>query len=341
MSMIQQKSTAPNDEREAQVKMLDHNHNSPCSFDKSMTTHYNFFGASRKVRHVLTSISLPPPIDTLSMPEAPSTTPTLLVQTVTQKSRVETQIPVQLTLSPMPPGVTKLHIPRHTVARPKQVAKTPVEKSSEMLELSVELVCTSAMQDPAKRSQAFARAAYIHENDRKEETRRLSSGVVPPYASDDPEKPSNGGCVLICNSCKRREERRAARKKPKPNTSEEEALWEPYSGKRIIMFNSQEEKEWEYPNATHADLKKKDKGSSSMCEELTLQANGSTSSSKASVSLPMRIGCYCRHQEEKIGFQYANIIQIRSIEANECLGSSSQSKITKVIALHKHFRTQL
>lgn len=308
--MVQHKSTAPNDEREAQAKMLDHNHNSPWSSDKSMIAHFQFFSASSKVRHAPTNITLPPSIDILSKPEAPPTTPTLLVQTVTQKSRVETQIPVQLTLSPMPPGVTKLHIPRHTVARPKQVAKTAVEKSPAMLELSVELVCTSAMRDPVKRSQAFARAAYIHENDRQEEKRRLSSGVVPPYASDDPEKPSNGGCVLICNSCKKREERRAARKKPKPNTSEEEALWEPHSGKRIIMFNSQEEKEWEYPNATHADLKKKDKGSSSLCEDFTSQANGSTISSKASVSLPMRIGCYCRHQEEKIGFQYAKIIHI-------------------------------
>lgn len=309
-SMVQLNSTAPNDEREAQAKMLDYNHNSPWSSEKSMMAHFPFFSASSKVRHGLTNITLPPSIDTLSKPEAPPVSPTLFVQTVTQKSRVETQIPVQLTLSPMPPGVTKLHIPRHTVARPKQVSKTSVEKSPEMLELSVELVCTSAMRDPVKRSQAFARAAYIHEKDRKEEKRRLSSGVVPPYASDDPEKPSNGGCVLICNSCKKREERRAARKKPKQNTSEEEALWEPHSGKRIIMFNSPEEKEWEYPNANHAELKKKDKGPSSLCEEFTSLANGPKISSKASVSLPMRIGCYCRHQEEKIGFQYAKIIHI-------------------------------
>lgn len=319
--------------------MPDHNHNSQWAFDKSMAIHYNFVGASSKVRHAVTNIPISPSTDISTMPEAPLTTPTLYIQTVTQKSRVETQIPVQLTLFPMPPGVTKLHIPRHTVARPKQVDKKSVEKSREMLELSVELVCTSAMQDPVKRSRAFARAAYIHENDRKEETRRLSSGVVPPYALDDLEKPSNGGCVLICNSCKKREERRAARKKPKPNNSEEEALWEPHSGKRIIMFNSQEVKEWEYPNATHADLKKKEKGSRSICE-VTLQANGSTSCSKASVSLPMRIGCYCRHQEEKIGFQYAKNIHIRSIEVNECSGSSSQSKTTKVNALRKHFRTQ-
>lgn len=308
--MVQRKPTALNDESEAQAKTLDHNHNSQWAFGKSLATHFNFVGASSKVRHAVTNNPISPSIDTSTIPEAPRTTPTLFVQSATQKSRVETQIPVLLTLSPMPPGVAKLHIPRHTVARPKQVAKISVEKSPEMLELSVELVCTSAMQDPFKRSRAFARAAYIHENDRKEENRRLSSGVVPPYASDDPEKPSNGGCVLICNSCKKREERRAARKKPKPNTSEEEALWEPYSGKRIIMFNSQEVKEWEYPNATHADLKKKDKGSKSLCEEVTLQANGSASSSKGSVSLPMRIGCYCRHQEEKIGFQYAKIIHI-------------------------------
>lgn len=293
--------------------MLDHSHNSQWAFGKSLATHSNAVGVSSKVRHAVTNIPISPSIDTSIMPEEPLSNPALFVQTITKKSRVETQIPVQLTLSPMPPGVSKLHIPRHTVARPKQVAKTLVEKSPEMLELSVELVCTSAMQDPVKRSRAFARAAYICENDRKEETRRLSSGVVPPYASDDPEKPSNGGCVLICNSCKKREERRAARKKPKPNTSEEEALWEPQSGKRIVMFNSQEVKEWEYPN-THTDLKKKDKGSRSLCEEVTLQANGSMSSPEGSMSLPMRIGCYCRHQEEKLGFQYAKNIHIRSID---------------------------
>src|SRR5450432_1420614 len=75
------------------------------------------------------------------------------------KSRVETQIPIKLTLFPMPPGITKLHLPTHTISKPKLLSKPPHEKSADTLELYTTLVCTSAMQNPEYRRRAFARVA--------------------------------------------------------------------------------------------------------------------------------------------------------------------------------------
>ena len=234
--------------------------------------------------------------------QQPYKTSTLTIHPTTQKSRVETQILVHLTLFPLPPAVRKLHIPAHTLARPKQIAKIPPTRSPDMLELNVELVCTSAMQDPAKRAQALTRAACVPERERNEESRRLDSGVIPPYQADDPEKPSNGGCVLICDGCMKREMKRASRKKSK--NDEEEALWLPHSGKRIIIFNSPEVATWEDPSAIKVDPKKKCKSSKSLNDEVLTKVNESERPLRPMhVSLQMRIGCYCRHQEEKIGFQ--------------------------------------
>ncbi|KAF4943977.1 hypothetical protein FSARC_14806, partial [Fusarium sarcochroum] len=53
------------------------------------------------------------------------------------KSRVETQIPIKMALSPVPPGVTKLHLPAHTISKPKLLAKPTPERSPDMLELYV------------------------------------------------------------------------------------------------------------------------------------------------------------------------------------------------------------
>lgn len=275
---------------------------SPWTFDNCAVSQHSSSAGSGGALHPSISIPFPPPIEA----QQPSKNPTLTIHPTTQKSRVETQIPVKLTLFPLPPGVTKLHIPIHTVARPRQVAKKPLVRTPDMLELNVELVCTSAMQDQAKRVQALTRAACVPGHERDEESRRLPSGVVPPYQADDPEKPSNGGCVLICDGCMKRETKRASRKKSR--NAEEEALWLPHSGKRIIIFNSQEVKDWEDPSAIKVDPKKKDKCSKSPVEEVPAKANGpSTPPRPMHVFLPMRIGCYCRHQEEKIGFQYADV----------------------------------
>lgn len=251
------------------------------------------------------------PVNALGTAQWPPQPPVLTVHRISPKSRVETQIPVKLTMSSLPVGVTKLHVPVHTVARPRQVAKKPPKKSPEMLELSVELVCTSAMQDPEKRSLALARASSIPQDERKEANRRLPSGVIPPYAADDPEKPSNGGCVLMCDGCMKRELKRADRKKSK--NLEEEDLWMPHSGKRIIIFNSNEVKDWDDPFATKDDPKKKDRGSKSPSNEVPVGVDEPPlTPGCVQVQLPMRIGCYCRHQEEKTGFQYVDSFNAKS-----------------------------
>lgn len=278
---------------------------SPWVFGSGLASQYSSSGASSGFHPPAVSIPFGSPDKALTMAQWPLQAPVLTIDPIFPKSRVETQIPVKLTLSSLPAGVTKLHIPVHTVARPRQVAKKLPKRSPEMLELSVELVCTSAIQDSEKKSLALTRAASIPQRERKEASRRLPSGVIPPYAADDPEKPSNGGCVLICDGCMKRELKRADRKKSK--NLEEEELWIPHSGKRIIIFNSPEVKDWEDPSAIKVDSKRKDKVSKSPGEEIPVHVDEPVKTQgPMQVYLPMRIGCYCRHQEEKIGFQYVN-----------------------------------
>src|SRR3954470_2735911 len=68
--------------------------------------------------------------------------PVLTIHPTPLKSRVETQIPIKLTLFPMPLGINKLHLPTHTIAKPKLLAKPVPEKSPDTLELYTTLVCT-------------------------------------------------------------------------------------------------------------------------------------------------------------------------------------------------------
>ena len=71
----------------------------------------------------------------------------LTVHPTSLKSRVETQIPIRLTLFPLPPGVKKLRLPSHTISKPKFLAPPSAEPSPDTMELHTNLVCTSAMQD--------------------------------------------------------------------------------------------------------------------------------------------------------------------------------------------------
>ena len=45
--------------------------------------------------------------------------PVLTIHPTPLKSRVETQIPIKMTLFPFPPRITKLHLPTHTISKPK------------------------------------------------------------------------------------------------------------------------------------------------------------------------------------------------------------------------------
>jgi hypothetical protein len=213
----------------------------------------------------------------------------LTVYPTSLKSRVETQIPIKMTLTPLPSGVTKLRLPAHTVSKPKFLAKPEAERSPEILELYTSLVCTSAMQDQAKLERAFARA-------RGEEVGPLSkpspaSSTGSQSSKDDEEKPLDGGEVKICSGCIQRERKRASRKKQKK--PDEEEMFQKDEEKRVIVFNTNEVKEWAEP------AKDTQSGISAY------QANPPPPFPKGAmqVELPMRIACYCRHQNEKLGFQ--------------------------------------
>lgn len=224
--------------------------------------------------------------------------PNLTIHPTPLKSRVETQIPIKMTLFPMPPGATKLHLPTHTISKPKLLAKPTPPRSPEMLELHTMLVCTSAMQDAAKKQRAFARAAGFAPEPRKAESRRVSSGDIQSEDDDD-NKPLNGGEVNICVGCITRERKRAARKKSSKNPEEEEA-WQQDEAKRIIVFNTQEVKEWQKPSTPAEALDPTDPnypGPISAAEMAPFPEGA------MQVEVPMRIACYCRHQNEKLGFQ--------------------------------------
>lgn len=208
-------------------------------------------------------------------------TPRLTVQPTSLKSRVETQIPIRLTLSYLPNGATKLRLPTHTVSKPKFLAKPEVEKNPEILELHVSLVCTSAMQDAVRLDRAFARA-------RGEEPAPLgrpspASSTGSQSSVDDEDKPLNGGEVRICTGCIQRERKRASRKKQKK--PEEEEQFQKDEEKRIVVFNTNELKEWVEPTRDAPT------------------GSASPPPGAVQVELPMRIACYCRHQNEKLGFQ--------------------------------------
>ena len=125
--------------------------------------------------------------------------PSLYVHPLPSKSRVETQIPVKLTLYPPLYGIARLHLQTYTISKSKLVAKPAPEKSPDMLELHAMLVCTSAMQDMTKRGRAFARAAGFLPT-AKNDARRLSSGDAIA-SEDDENRPVNGGPVNICMVC--------------------------------------------------------------------------------------------------------------------------------------------
>ncbi|KAI9170989.1 Protein MGA2 [Paramyrothecium foliicola] len=188
------------------------------------------------------------------------------------KSRVETQIPIKMALCPLPPGVTKLHLPAHTISKPKLLAKPPPEPSADTLELHVGLVCTSAMQQPGMKRKALERAAVNPQ------------GYLPDL-DEEANLPQNGGDVRICNGCITRERKRAARKKIKK--PEEEKMWSQDEERRVIVFNTQEVKEWQPLSAM---LSKDDK------------PDPVASKGAMQIDAPMRIACYCRHHGEKMGF---------------------------------------
>ncbi|KAJ5204414.1 uncharacterized protein N7498_005293 [Penicillium cinerascens] len=219
--------------------------------------------------------SLPFPANLVSSPAqhqmdtANNLQPVLTVHPTSLKSRVETQIPIRLTLSPLPAGVKKLRLPSHTISKLKFLAPPSTESTPDTLRLHTSLVCSSAMQDREKLKRAFARTRG----------ERNANGI-------EEERPLDGGDVKICGGCIQRERKRASRKKQRK--PEEDELFQKDEEKRVIVFNTSELKEWTEPP----------KNTSSGYNEMPSAPPGSMQ-----VELPMRIACYCRHQNEKLGFQ--------------------------------------
>lgn len=209
--------------------------------------------------------------------------PRLTVHPTSLKSRVETQIPIKLTLYPMPPGVKKLRLPSHAISKPKFLAKPDVGPSPEIVHLSAHVFCTSALQDKTKRERALA-IARGEELTPKAPLKTESS----QEAQNEEDTPLSGAEVKICPGCIQRERKRASRKKQRK--PEEDELFQKDEDKRVIVFNTTELKDWVDPPRTaftgSADP------SSPPIPPGSMQAE-----------LPMRIACYCRHQNEKLGFQ--------------------------------------
>src|SRR5947207_1959866 len=140
----------------------------------------------------------PSSMNNMASPFSPAKSPTdsttrsiLTIHPTPLKSRVETQIPIKMTLYPVPAGVTKLHLPTHTISKPKLLSKPKPEKSPDMLELHTTLVCTSAMQSPGNLKRALDCAAGLEVTPKKEE-RRSSAGDATDGEVDE-NSPLNGG----------------------------------------------------------------------------------------------------------------------------------------------------
>lgn len=181
------------------------------------------------------------------------------------KTRVETQIHLKTVFSRLPPGVAKLHLPKHTVSKPKLWSKVSYVSSPDTLELHTMLVCTSAMENDEMRMRAMKRA--------REGPNSGFNDAKPEKETDD-DKPLNGGEVWICTNCIDRERKRSERKKVKK--PDEEGIWKAEEWRRVVVFNTHEIREFPKPDPV----------------------TGATV-----IELPMRIACYCRHQQEKMGFQ--------------------------------------
>ena len=225
------------------------------------------------------------PITAPSLSGSPRPQPSMAIDRILEKSRVETQIPVVLTLCHMPEGIKRIHFPPSSISKSKLLSRPPPSKSPDMLELHVALVCTSAMSDLSKRKEAL---------DREASRQHHMQGL---HSREETKNPLDGGEVNSCSKCIKRERKRANRKKVK-NVEEEEA-WQRDEANRIIVFNSPEVIDLAGLATAHSTAQ-------------TLEVTGTIQphhrvipaiSTSVGINLAMRITCYCRHHEEKAGFQ--------------------------------------
>ncbi|KAL8870622.1 MAG: hypothetical protein Q9174_003377 [Haloplaca sp. 1 TL-2023] len=245
----------------------------------------------------------------------------LILPRIQDKTRVETQIPVMMALSPMPPDITKLRLPLRTLAKPKLIAKPQPGPSSDTLMLEVTAFCASALKVPRLRERAFVIARGEH--------------VGTDGRSVQSIDPKDGGPINICEGCVMREQKRASRQKEKePN--DEDILWKQSEKERIVVFNDQEISDLKpYTHSSFIEtLSKKAKGgrqgrkkseeNSDDANRIPVVPDVPCPGQAKQICLMMRITCYCRHQNESEGFQV--IFTIKDYQG-KCLVQQMSSPI--------------
>lgn len=242
--------------------------------------------------------------------------PILHIHPISSKTRVETQIPITMTLEPMPPGITRLHLPTRTMAKPKLIAKPPAMRSPDMLELDVMPVCASAMERPhlCLRACEMAWDADASPQVRHQLQRSSSDGSDTGREANGRIDPMEGGPISICDGCMMRERKRANRRVEK-EASDEDIRWKLGEKERIVVFNENEIVDWKPYGSPELDEpaskrarggrgKKKDDADGDMPTSHTPPEPVIQYPDLAmQVRLMMRITCYCRHQGEQEGFR--------------------------------------
>ena len=228
----------------------------------------------------------------------------LTIEPISTKTRVETQIPVKMTLDPLPYGVTKIHLPARTMAKSKLIATPRPNPSPDTLELDVMPVCASAMKKPGALNRA-----YMMAQQKQPSSSQGPQNNVNAIAKVDPR---DGGPISICDGCITRERKRANRRIEKEEKAED-IMWKQGEKDRIVVFNETEVMEWKpfgsidlnessgKRGKSGGKLKKSGKGSQTPTfpPGLGMPYHGLAKQ----IRLPMRITCYCRHQGEPEGFQ--------------------------------------
>lgn len=228
------------------------------------------------------------------------------------KTRAETQIRLDVLFENLDPKFRRVRSPKKTIAKPKYYAneqeKSEFEKDGGTLSMDLFLVLATAVQKEDQQDLAFKRARGelpVH--------KRPSNTPLADLDKADPSHPQNGGEVIICQGCKEREEKRYNRKKKK--SIEDEREWEQYKNDRAIIINEKEYK-------TLKDLTNE-------------QAQDYHVSPMAkSITLHMRIACYCRHQEEKSPLGYRVIFTFKDSQGK--VVTQHMSEIFQITDDHKN-----
>ncbi|ODQ64893.1 hypothetical protein NADFUDRAFT_66024 [Nadsonia fulvescens var. elongata DSM 6958] len=193
----------------------------------------------------------------------------LQISEVPAKSRVETQIKVAISFFPIPTE-TMVHLPSDTISKPRLQLRVPFTPSPDTLMLDTIVVCDTNLDQ------------YVN----------------------------------ICNGCINRERKRAARKKVKNPI--EELHWQAHQQRRAIILNCREVIDFSNIVETVSIEEKGDStdvnGSTTLSSIDQDSSNHGVNSGLNSVNkesfiqgkeleIPMRLACYCRHHQEKIGFR--------------------------------------